>query len=179
MWHRHGYSGVYELLFSSFKNKEFNLAEIGIKYGASLSALRNYFPKAKLYGFDIEKQFIDATQNLKIKYTKVSYMNVGDPKNIYSNLKKYNCKFKIIIDDSSHYFKDQVNIINQSVSFLESSGFLIIEDINHYPGIEKEYLNNIKKKLKFFRSIFFVECNHVNKSSKGMNNDKLLILQKI
>ena len=179
-WHRHGYTGLYELLFSSFKNTKFNLAEIGVKYGASLKALREYFPKAQLYGFDIDKSFIDATKSLRLKSTKVSFMDVSDPKDIYLNLKKFNCKFKIIIDDSSHEFEHQINIINQAVSFLESGGFLIIEDVNNYPGLEKEYLKGIfKEKLKFFRSVFFVECNHINKSSKGMNNDKLLIMQKI
>jgi hypothetical protein len=64
------------------------------------------------------------------------------------------------------------------VFFLEKGGFLIIEDVNNYPGLEKEYLKRIFKKIEVFRSIFFVECNHINKSSKGMNNDKLLILQK-
>jgi hypothetical protein len=179
-WHRHGYTGLYELLFSSFKNTKFNLAEIGVKYGGSLKALREYFPKAKLCGFDIDKSFIHATKSLRLKSTKVSFMDVSNPEDIYLNLKKFNCKFKIIIDDSSHEFEHQINIINQAVSFLESGGFLIIEDVNNYPGLEKEYLKEIfKEKLKFFRSVFFVECNHINKSSKGMNNDKLLILQKI
>lgn len=180
VWYRHGYTGLYELLFSSFKNTKFNLAEIGVKYGAGLKALREYFPKAQLYGFDIDKSFIDATLSLRLKSTKVSFMDVSNSKDIYLKLEKFNCKFKIIIDDSSHEFKHQINIINQSVSFLESGGFLIIEDVNNYPGLEKEYLKGIfKKKLKFFRSVFFVECNHINKSSKGINNDKLLILQKI
>ena len=82
-WHRHGYTGLYELLFSSFKNTKFNLVEIGVKYGASLKALREYFPKAQLYGFDIDKSFIDATKSLRLKSTKVSFMDVSDPIRIF------------------------------------------------------------------------------------------------
>ena len=151
VWHRHGYTGLYELLFSSFKNTKFNLAEIGVKYGASLKALREYFPKAQLYGFDIDKSFIDATKSLRLKSTKISFMDVSDPKDIYLNLKKFNCKFKIIIDDSSHEFEHEINIINQAVSFLESGGFLIIEDVNNYPGLEKEYLKGISSKFLFIK----------------------------
>jgi hypothetical protein len=94
-WHRHGYTGLCELLFSSFKNTKFNLAEIGVKYGASLKALREYFPKVKLYGFDIDKSFIDATKSLRLKSTKVSFMDVSNPKDIYLNLKKIIVNLKL------------------------------------------------------------------------------------
>ena len=43
----------------------------------------------------------------------------------------------------SSLFINQINIINQAVSFLESGGFLIIEDVYNYPGLEKEYLKGI------------------------------------
>ena len=55
---------------------------------------------------------------------------------------------------------------------------LIIEDIFHIKNIETKNINTIKKYLKSFEKIFLIECNHINKHSKGFDNDKLMILKK-
>ena len=43
---------------------------------------------------------------------------------------------------------------------------------------QETYIKALKNKLKFFEKILFVECNHINKYSRGWNNDKIMILKK-
>ena len=88
-------------------------------------------------------------------------------------------KFKIIIEDSTHEFDDQIRVIKNITNFLEPGGYLIIEDIFHEPkNLEKKYYESIKKYEHLFEKIYFIECNHINKYSPGWNNDKLLIMKR-
>ena len=56
--HRSGYTGLYYLLFDKLKNKEINFAEIGIEKNASTKVWRDYFSKAKIHGFEYDKDKI-------------------------------------------------------------------------------------------------------------------------
>mgnify|MGYP001245452469 CR=1 FL=1 len=49
--HRHPYTPIYHLLFNSLRFKRINLAEIGILNNSSIKMWREYFPKAKIFGF--------------------------------------------------------------------------------------------------------------------------------
>ena len=85
--------------------------------------------------------------------------------------------FDIIIDDSTHEFKDQVLIIKTVIPFLKPGGILIIEDI--FKNIEDmEFLTKIKDELKYFKEYYFIEPEHINRNSYNWNNDKLLVLVK-
>jgi predicted O-methyltransferase YrrM len=139
---------------------------------------RKYFLKANLYGFDFEKKFIDQARKNKLKQTFYSNIDVRDSKSIVKSFSKFKKKFKIIIDDSTHTFDDQIKIIKNCHYFLESKGILIIEDIFHQKDLEAKYYNSLKNYTKYFESIFMVETNHINKFSKNQNNDKLLVLIK-
>src|SRR3990167_8698218 len=48
----HCYLDNYEKHISQWRDKEFNLLEIGVAGGASIKMWREYFPKAKVYGID-------------------------------------------------------------------------------------------------------------------------------
>lgn len=62
--HRKGYTAVYQMLFSQYKNKLLNFAEIGIEAGASLLTWNKFFSeKCNLFGFEFDKNKI---QNSKI-----------------------------------------------------------------------------------------------------------------
>jgi hypothetical protein len=176
--HRHSYTCFYDILFTRYRNVKFNFAEIGIFKNNSFRMFRKYFLKANLYGFDFEKKFIDQARKNKLKKTFYSNIDVRDSKSIVKSFSKFKKKFKIIIDDSTHTFDDQIKIIKNCHYFLESKGILIIEDIFHHKDLETNYYNSLKNYIKYFENIFMVETNHINKFSKNQNNDKLLVLIK-
>jgi hypothetical protein len=176
--HRHGYTFFYDILFSGLRSKNFNFAEIGIYKNNSFKMFRKYFLKAKLYGFDFEQKYIDEAKKHKLKDVFYSRIDVRDSKSIVKNLTKFKKKFKIIIDDSTHTFNDQIKIIKNCHSFLETGGIFIIEDIFHHKNLDMKYYKSIGVHKKYFQNIFMVECNHINKFSAVQNNDKLLVLIK-
>jgi hypothetical protein len=176
--HRHPYTPIYDLLFSSFKNDKFNFLEIGILNNSSIKMFRRYFKNANLYGFEYNKKFINNAIGDKLKKTTYKYINVKNEKSIKNVFIETNKLFKVIIDDSTHEFKDQLRIIDISRKYLEPGGILVIEDIFHNPYYsKKKYLKKILKYKSYFEKIYFIECNHFNKYSPGWNNDKLLILK--
>ena len=176
--HRHPYTPIYDLLFSSFKNDRFNFLEIGILNNSSIKMFRKYFKNASLYGFEYNKKFIKNALSDKLKNTYDKYINVKDAGNIKKTFLQTKKKFKIIIDDSTHEFEDQLRIIDISKKYLEPGGILVIEDIFHNPDfLEDKYSKKLQKYKKHFEKIYFIECNHLNKFSPGWNNDKLLILK--
>ena len=177
--HRHPYTAVYDLLFNNFQNEKFNYAEIGILNNASIKMFRKYFKKANLYGFEFNKKFIKKAKKDNLKNTYYREIDVKNEKKIFNAFKKTKKKFKIIIEDSTHEFDDQIRVIKNITNFLEPGGYLIIEDIFHEPkNLEKKYYESIKKYEHLFEKIYFIECNHINKYSPGWNNDKLLIMKR-
>ena len=176
--HRHGYTYFYDILFSGLRSKKFNFAEIGIFKNNSFKMFRKYFVKAKLYGFDFEKKYIEQAKRYKLKNTFYSLIDVRQDNSIFKSFSKFNKKFKVIIDDSTHTFNDQIRIIKNCLWFLEAGGIIIIEDIFHHKDLDKKYYKLLKPYQKYFENIFMVECNHINKFSAVQNNDKLLVLIK-
>jgi 23S rRNA U2552 (ribose-2'-O)-methylase RlmE/FtsJ len=98
---------------------------LGVKGGASIAAYREYFPKARIYGIDIDphcKEFHDPSKNIFIEI-----MSQTDESAINTFLK--DTKFDIILDDASHVNKFTIasyNILNNRV---KSNGIYIIEDL--------------------------------------------------
>ena len=178
-WHRHPYTGIYDIFFSRLRNKKFNFAEIGIGIKIKgIKTFRKYFSKAKIYGFEFDQNNLKTGKRLKLKNTFFSRIDVRIPENIDAAFSKTKKKFEIIIDDSSHDIPDQINIIKRCAKYLASEGILVIEDIFVKKNIELEYINLIGKTYSKFEKIIFVDCNHINKYSKNWNNDKLCFLIK-
>lgn len=178
---RHSYTAIYDLFFSTLKNKKINFAEIGIAKNNGIKMFRKYFINSSIYGFEFEKKFISKAKKDNLKNTKYFQIDSSCEKNIYTTFKKTKKKFKIIIDDSTHLFNHQINIIKNTHEFIESGGFLVIEDLAFFKNLEIEYINNIKKYLKYFTKIYFIEANHINKytmHNEKITNDRLMILIK-
>ena len=109
--HRQSYTSVYNLIFCSLRNKKINFAEIGILNNASIKMWREFFSQAIIYGFDFHEKFINKAKKDNLRDVNYIKINVKDSSSIINAFKKTNKKFDIIIDDSSHDFDDQINII--------------------------------------------------------------------
>lgn len=173
--HKHPYTAVYDFLFSSMRYENMNFAEIGILKNKSMRCWRNYFPNANLYGFEWFEERINAARLDNLDNTFYYRMNVEDENSIDNAFAETKKLYKVIIDDSTHVFIDQINIINIGYKYLLPGGILIIEDIfrDADESVYKEYLKPVSK---YFSSVTFVITEHSLKWSPEWNNDKLLVL---
>jgi predicted O-methyltransferase YrrM len=176
--HCHPYTPIYEILFNESKNYSLNIMEIGIAFGSSLLMWREYFESSNIYALEYRKDHIE---DFRTKFDNsritIDEVDVRKKSSILNAFSKYQHMFDIIIDDSTHEFKDQVLIIKTVIPFLKPGGILIIEDI--FKNIEDmEFLTKIKDELKYFKEYYFIEPEHINRNSYNWNNDKLLVLVK-
>lgn len=187
--HRHCYTGIYHFLFNEIKNKVLNFCEIGILNNDSIKLFKDYFTNSNFYAFDRNLEKLQKARSEKLQNVYYDYVDVENEKSLYSAFVKSNVKFDIIIDDSSHAFLDQVNIVKIAHKFLSKNSYLIIEDvycsrtgirtlISSKPPSEKDYFNYLEPYLKYYSDYFFIESKHVNEFSPLWNNSKLLVLRK-
>ena len=176
--HRHSYTGIYHFLFHNIRNQNLNIAEIGCYKNEGMKMFREYFSNSNLYGYDISEQHIESAKKDNLRNTFYYLMDVNINENIQNGLSKCLEKFDIIIDDSSHIFDHQINIIKNSIPFLKENAYLIVEDIfnNRKDYREEKYYESLRVFEKFFSEIYFVQSKHLNNFSPFYNNDKLLVL---
>ena len=172
--HKHAYTSIYNLLFSNLRYKDIKLGELGILDNNSMLSWREFFPNAKLYGFEWFDERLDKAINDNIDCTYIK-MNVKDVNSISDGLTGAGSKFDILIDDSTHLFEDQIKFVNEAYKHLNPGGILIIEDI-FINANEEDYFKAIN--FEHFSSATFIFANHNLKNSLGWNNDKLLVLHK-
>jgi len=178
--HRSGFTGLYSILFFQQKNKKIKLAEIGIEKNASTQMWRKYFKNAEIHGFEFDQQKIKRAKKQKLKKTSYHKTDVTNPRIINESFKKTKIKYDIIIDDSTHIFEHQINVINECFKYLKKDGILIIEDIykNNNSYNECNYYNKLKKIKKNFREIIFIETLNMNNYTAGWKNEKILFFLK-
>ena len=198
----HGFTNIYDDLFSNFKNDSFNLLEIGVFFGSSIKMWNEYFKNAIIYGADTFKgiQGNGNKFNNANKYYNEWLQN--KPSNIileildqssenelanFSN-KYINTKFKIIIDDGSHLMKDQQLTFFFLFDLLESGGIYVIEDIHsseqHGYDVEKDGSNSTKKIFldilngKKFISKYIEDINKCNSLTNNIKHIELKFINK-
>ena len=178
--HRSGYTSLYSFLFSGLKEKECLVAEIGIEKNGSTNMWRNYFSKARIVCFELDKKKIHLAKKQKLKKVHYHYIDVDDPKIITKQFNKVNKKFDIIIDDSTHEFDHQINIIKNTYKFIKSGGYLVIEDIYRFRKGHEEsrYFKKLKHLRKIFSKIVFIETTHANNFTASWKCEKILLLIK-
>jgi SAM-dependent methyltransferase len=171
-YNKKGYTAVYQMLFSQYKNKIFNFAEIGIEAGASLLTWNKFFSEnCTIYGFEFDMKKIQNSKNLNLKNVHIVHTDVTNTEYLDSTFHDTNVMFDIIIDDSNHVIESQNNIIRTVSKYLKSGGILIIEDIDRKQNIN---VYDIDKNIWEFST--FIICHHDNRYC--MDNDKILYLIK-
>ncbi|MDB2515581.1 methyltransferase domain-containing protein [Candidatus Pelagibacter bacterium] len=178
--HRSGFTGIYTILFANLKNKKINIAEIGIEENSSTKIWRKYFENSKIYAFEFDKKKIIKAKKNKLKNTFYFATDVSKREIIKKSFSKTKSKFDIIIDDSTHIFEHQINIIKETYKFLKKDGILIIEDIYKYVKKYNEYnyYNELNYLRKEFNDIFFIESINYNNFNASWRNEKVLVFIK-
>ncbi len=141
---------------------------------------RKYFKNAEIHGFEFDQQKIKKAKKQKLKKTFYHRIDVTNPKIINESFKKTKIKYDIIIDDSTHIFERQINVVNECFKYLRKDVILIIEDIykNNKLYSEQNYYNKLKKIKRYFREIIFIETLNMNNYTTGWKNEKILFFVK-
>ena len=136
----HNYTeSVYYDLFKNIKDEPLFIFELGLgtnntsvpsnmgqngKPGASLHGWSEFFPNAKIFGADIDKDILFQTDKIKTFYCDQTNPQVI--KDMWSSLPQ----FDIIIEDGLHTYDANVCFFENSIHKLKPGGIYFIEDIS-------------------------------------------------
>ena len=114
----HCYLDNYAIYFDSWREKEFTLLEIGVAAGNSIKMWREYFPKARIYGIDINPQCAGegiyiGNQN-DVNFIADLITEIGTP--------------DIVIDDGSHVGHDMIKSFKMLFKTINHGGYYVVED---------------------------------------------------
>lgn len=126
----HKYTHLYYELLKDWKNRSFNMLEIGIANGASIRVWHDFFPYAKIHCVDIEKTAVDKVKNINRVF---AHQLNAERKDHWENILSKNLKdtkFDLIIDDGGHYPIEQWVSFTYLKEKLNTKGFYIVEDLH-------------------------------------------------
>lgn len=178
--HRHPYTAPYSLLFEPLRHKPIKFCEIGVFRGASLVAWRQFFSRARIFGYDRDEPNLQFIASLGLPGTFLGLMDASQESDIKAKLEvaiQDGELFDVILDDASHDPSDQCAVIRTALPFLKQGGLLIVEDIFRERSIElyEKVLREVDSQISFHT---FIVCDHALRYSPGWNNDKLLVFVK-
>jgi SAM-dependent methyltransferase len=173
--HRHAYTAVYDMLLSPRRHLSLTVGEIGIEHNHSMMCWREYFPHARLVGWEYYAEKLEKARNDNLENTEYFYIDVTQDASVAKALLAPSCMFDIIVEDSTHRFEDQVRVLQRVHSVLNPGGYFIVEDI-FKSRAESDYEQALAPYLKYYHSATFVEAEHITRDSGAWNNDKLLVL---
>jgi hypothetical protein len=131
---RHYYTRIYHKLFAHLRRRSITLLEIGLRHPherrdaatPSLRMWRDYFPYARLIGFDINDFSSVSLPNCRILQGDMS------SREDLSHLLALG-PFHIVIDDGSHASAHQQIALACLFPYVVPGGFYFIEDLNWQP----------------------------------------------
>jgi hypothetical protein len=161
----HGYTRAYERHFGPLRDQPVKLLEIGVGRGNSMRMWREYFPRAALYGLDIEE-----CRQVEPLNVTVFIGSQGDPV-VLDRLAAKTGKLDIVIDDGSHRWSDQMVAFERLYPHLQPGGIYVVEDL-HTSYMER-FRAGERTALAFFQGLV-EDLNLRGKSGYGCpRNDPL------
>jgi hypothetical protein len=121
----HRYTEVYERFFLPIKQEAKKVLEIGVLKGASLHMWRDYFPRAVIYGIDIED-----TSSLNSDTIKTFVADQANRKQLQAFLDAAGSDFDIIVDDGGHSMEQQQVSFGYLFRHVKPGGYYVIEDVH-------------------------------------------------
>ena len=165
---KHGYTLIYERLFSPLKSKPITFLEIGLCIGGpefgehlfdriptdmpSIRMWTEYFDRAHIYGFDIND-----FSNLEYEFRNFNFVrgDLSSKQDILSLVeitarnegKETSMVYDVVLDDASHASFHQQQAFSILFPCLRPNGIYIIEDLNWQSRNYEEKLPNVPKTL--------------------------------
>lgn len=122
----HGYLSMYEERFEPWVDREFDLMEIGVRFGRSIRVWHAWFPLARIIGIDITPITLEDEDRM--------------PRYIFRRGSQFDGEFldslfeefdpRIVIDDGSHLCDHQIFSFERIFPRLKPGSMYICEDIN-------------------------------------------------
>jgi hypothetical protein len=135
----HKFTEFYDKKFSSIRNDNLKILEIGIWKGESLKMWKDYFPNSEIYGVDITN--LKHLEEDRVFIEQADQTDVNKMNDIFSSV-----KFDIIIDDGGHsMYQQQLSLVSM-LHRLKRGGFYIVEDLHTSLGYHYFYNNDLSKK---------------------------------
>lgn len=139
------YGDIYDKHFAKFRDQPINILEIGVLRGGSMRIWEKYFPKANIFGIDIDEGCLQYQSDR----TKIF---IGDQSDVsfLRNIKAKIPRIDILIDDGSHRAKDQKITFDEMYYHVSKPGIYLIEDIelNYWPSKDKDKPDNFMTYMK-------------------------------
>ena len=120
----HGFTEVYERFLEPLRSRPVRVLEIGIASGGSLLAWRDYFPRAQVYGIDIEK---NAHLDSEVIHTFVADQSKREQLGAF--LAKFPGPFDLIVDDGGHAMNQQQVSLGFLFPHVRAGGYYVVEDL--------------------------------------------------
>jgi hypothetical protein len=145
----HDYLRHYEFMFSDFRDRTFNLIEVGIGAGGSLQTWKTYFPKATIIGVEIKP----GARRYESDRVVVKIGSQADTALMTEICQAY--PPSIMIDDGSHLAEHHVVTFETVFPYLAPGGFYTIEDMVGQFGKlrEKNQTDTFTDSVGYFMSI--------------------------
>jgi tetratricopeptide (TPR) repeat protein len=150
----HNYTLLYDFLFRHRRYEITSLFEVGVGTnfsdtpssmwqgyppGASLRGWRKYFPRAQIFGGDVDARILFSEERISTFY--VDQLSDDSVDNLWRSVPDE--RFDIIIDDGLHSLEANSGFFRNAVQKLKPNGYYIIEDIVMDP-------TNLSKYHEFF-----------------------------
>ena len=146
----HNYTLFYHFLFRDRRYEITSVFELGLGTnftdvpsnmgftatpGASLRGWRRYFPRAQIFGADIDMRILFSEERISTFY--VDQLCENEINDLWRKLPD-EC-FDIMIDDGLHSFDANISFFQASIQKIRTNGYYIIEDIWMDPGNLHKY----------------------------------------
>jgi hypothetical protein len=130
----HNYVELYGLFFRPQRKRAERVLEIGVLDGASVRLWEAYFPRATIFGIDI-----DDTSQYETTRIRTFVADQANREQLSQFIDEHGSTFDIVIDDGGHTMEQQQVSFGFFFPHLRSKGIYIIEDIHTsfpelYPG---------------------------------------------
>ncbi len=153
----HQYTQFYYELFKNKRQKVKKVLEIGVGWGASLFMWRDFFPKATIYGADINKEYLFQTKRIKTYFCDQSKKS-----HLLNLIKKVGRDIDLFVDDGSHSPNDQVFTCLTLMPALNKKVIYVIEDV-----ADKKIAENLR----------MYNCEFKRRSKMLCHDDRLLLVR--
>ncbi len=129
-WGKHHYTPFYYEMFKNVRGSIEKVVEMGVGEGASLRMWRDFFPRAQIYGGEVDPKRVFKENRIEVfKCDQTNWVDLS------SLCGKTGLDIDIFIDDGSHKVADQLFTCTKMLSWLDKDVQYLIEDVAD-PGLE-------------------------------------------